>query len=191
MNRPDLTALAEEATSIRASKGFLSPSSIRPTDLLEVGSGDVMLGKLMWIITEVTELCESQGEPREVVGAFTDEDALQDELADIVIRILDILGACGADVERHASVAVVPPCRARFQSPERVMMLVVHLVSHAAKAIRRGEMIQFVMDLCSVILYCEETAAQWQFHDFWRIVASKMDYNRSRPAKHGYRGSSI
>jgi NTP pyrophosphatase (non-canonical NTP hydrolase) len=80
-----LNDLAVEVREIRESKGFITPDSIYGA------SGEQMLGKLMLVVTEVAEAAEAV---RHGDGANFAE-----ELADVIIRVLDICAAVGIDID--------------------------------------------------------------------------------------------
>jgi NTP pyrophosphatase (non-canonical NTP hydrolase) len=69
----------------RESKGFTTPGTIHGSD------GDVMLGKLMLVVTEVAEAAEAV--------RHGDNANFIEELADTFIRLLDICATCEIDIE--------------------------------------------------------------------------------------------
>lgn len=79
------------------SKGFYTPGTISD-DIpqgIDVSDGALMLGKLMLVVSEVSEAAEAvrSGD----MGGFAEE------LADTIIRILDICGSCNIDIDREIS----------------------------------------------------------------------------------------
>lgn len=83
--------------SIQAGKnsfkhGFYTPVSIgeAPTRLEHVTQGELMLGKLALVHSEVSEAAEAVRE--------NDSEKFIEELADIVIRVMDIAGNGGWDL---------------------------------------------------------------------------------------------
>jgi hypothetical protein len=79
------------------SKGFYTPGTISD-DIpqgIDVSDGVLMLGKLMLVVTEVSEAAEAV--------RSGDMDGFTEELADTMIRLLDICGSCGIDIERAIS----------------------------------------------------------------------------------------
>ena len=72
----------------RERKGFYTPSSL---DSVEVR--DSMLGKLMLVTMEVAEAGEA-------VRA-NDRENFEEEIADTIIRLFDICGSMGIDIERR------------------------------------------------------------------------------------------
>lgn len=87
-----MTALGKRISTFVATRGFFTPRSIS-TDLCPVAltNGDAMLGKLMLVNTELCEAAEAARDG--------DMENFKEELADAVIRIFDICGACGIDIE--------------------------------------------------------------------------------------------
>jgi len=77
--------LTKEITKWRISKGFLTPHFY--------GNKDLLLGKLMLVITEISEIAEAVRE--------NNFDNFREELADACIRLFDIAGASGVDVEKE------------------------------------------------------------------------------------------
>ncbi len=76
--------LMERIVAWRKSKGFFTPNNISE-------DGDLMLGKLMLVVTEVSEAAEAV--------RLNDFDNFREELADTFIRLLDICGTCDIDIE--------------------------------------------------------------------------------------------
>lgn len=77
--------ITAEITEWRKSKGFDTPSSIF------FPYSELMLGKLMLVVTEVAEAAEAvrNGE----------KENFEEEIADTFIRLLDLCGAMGIDPE--------------------------------------------------------------------------------------------
>ena len=76
-----LDSLAGEIMEIRTTKGFKTPAGI------EGEAGEMMLAKLMLVATEVSEAAETVRN-NDVVN-------FEEELADIIIRVLDLSATCG------------------------------------------------------------------------------------------------
>lgn len=81
----DLRVLAKQIGTWRRSKGFMTPAT---TDTQR--ERDLLLGKLMLVVTEVAEAAEAV--------RHSDRENLAEELADATIRILDITEAQGIDL---------------------------------------------------------------------------------------------
>jgi len=89
---PTLRDLAIEIKEIREEHGFQTPHLIGPTEYpFGVTFGDVMLGKLMLIVTEIGEAAEAV--------RHDDYKNFAEELADATIRILDIAETNRIDLE--------------------------------------------------------------------------------------------
>lgn len=77
--------LTKEIVEWRVSKGFLTPHFH--------GDKDLLLGKLMLAVTEISEMAEAVRE--------NNFDNFREELADACIRLFDIAGTSGVDVEKE------------------------------------------------------------------------------------------
>lgn len=76
----------------RESKGFITPSTISDVDWTgPVTDGDMMIGKLMLVVTEVSEAAEAV--------RSNDLKNFGEELADVFIRLLDICATTGIDIK--------------------------------------------------------------------------------------------
>lgn len=75
--------LAADVAMWREKKGFHTPSGIEDDEL--------MLGKLMLVVTEVAEAAEAV--------RHQDIENFEEEIADTFIRLLDICGTMGIDPE--------------------------------------------------------------------------------------------
>ena len=75
----DLNRLADQIAEWRSSKNFITPSS-----LASEYHRDLMLGKLMLVVTEIAEAAEAV--------RHQDMDNFEEEIADTFIRLLDISG---------------------------------------------------------------------------------------------------
>jgi NTP pyrophosphatase (non-canonical NTP hydrolase) len=80
-----LNELANEILEVMQSKGFNSPATIHGAD------AEAQLAKLMLVTTEVAEAAEAVRDG--------DMENFGEELADVVIRVLHIAGACGIDMD--------------------------------------------------------------------------------------------
>jgi hypothetical protein len=86
-------ALAKKIALWRDSKGFITPSGIDTGMVIWLSEADAMLGKLMLVTTEIAEAAEAV--------RHGDAANFREELADAVIRILDICGTCGIDLKKE------------------------------------------------------------------------------------------
>lgn len=88
----NINDLAKEISEWRNEKGFYTPSSISNALHSESASdGDWMLAKLMLVVSEVSEAAEAV--------RSGDQENFNEELADTFIRLLDICGTVGIDIE--------------------------------------------------------------------------------------------
>ena len=81
-----LNKLAGEIREWRIRKEFYTPPSI-----LTIGERDLMLGKLMLVVTEVAESAEAVRK--------NNLKNFKEEIADTFIRLLDICGSMNIDIE--------------------------------------------------------------------------------------------
>lgn len=79
---------AKEIVKWRKSKGFYTPSSLAQRE-----SREAMLGKLMLVVTEVAEAAEAV--------RHSDPVNFKEEIADTIIRLLDIAGSMDIDIEKE------------------------------------------------------------------------------------------
>lgn len=77
---------ADKISIWRAQNGFQTPAN-----LLSVESRDLMLGKLMLVVTEIAEAAEAV--------RHENLDNFKEELADTFIRLMDITASCEIDIE--------------------------------------------------------------------------------------------
>lgn len=75
--------LTKEIVQWRIDKGFITPSFH--------GDKDLLLGKLMLVVTEISEAAEAVRKDN--------FDNFKEEIADAFIRLFDISGTSGVDVE--------------------------------------------------------------------------------------------
>jgi NTP pyrophosphatase (non-canonical NTP hydrolase) len=92
----DINGWAYHIAGVIEEKGFYTPCSIGaepPQEITEcITDGDLMLGKLMLVTTEVSEAAEAV--------RLGDRANFEEEVADAMIRLLDICGRCGIDIEQ-------------------------------------------------------------------------------------------
>ncbi len=89
-----LNKLAKEIANWRVSRGFHTPYTISPDVFVpNITSGNVMLGRLMLVVTEISEAAEAV--------RSNDTENFKEELADTFIRLLDICGTMGIDIENE------------------------------------------------------------------------------------------
>lgn len=81
-----INAFAQDIKDWRESRQFFTPDSLDTIQLR-----DMMLGKLMLVVTEVSEAAEAV--------RHNDRENFIEEIADTYIRLMDITAAMGVDVE--------------------------------------------------------------------------------------------
>lgn len=87
-----INKLAEEIKKWRLSKGFLTPKFSMEISDSKVSEADLLLGKLMLVVTEISEAAEAV--------RHGDKENFTEEMADAVIRILDITATSEIDLEK-------------------------------------------------------------------------------------------
>ena len=85
--------LGDRITDAMERKGFHTPNGISPEKCVTCGisEADVMLGKLMLVVTEVAEAAEAI--------RHQDQANFNEEIADTIIRLLHISRTCKIDIE--------------------------------------------------------------------------------------------
>lgn len=153
---------------------------------------------LMLVITEVSEMVEADRKGKHAdkhgfevytknadnfnikgnlnVDAFKEcvKDTVEDELADVAIRLADLAGKLGVNFDK------MQPCRyyrafAKFTFTENAFAFVKGMCRDGIAIEKR---IQFGLD------YAFNWAKSLDIDLYWH-VARKMEYNASRPTKHG------
>lgn len=156
----NLNQIASDIRKWREHHQFYTPKSIATEQ-----ERDMMLGKLMLVVTEVTECCQSDSEQN-----------FREEMADIAIRIMDITAACEIDLDG----AIRSLHHTVFNAD---LMDVVNQISHAAEAVRHNNIAGLTTALATAFWYLEMWA-QGNF-DLLAEIESKMKANWLRPIKHG------
>ena len=142
---------------------------------------------LMLVITEIAEMVEAHRVSRKAkTAAYNDmpnkqigfekfiKNTMEDEMADIVIRIADLAGALGVDFTK------MQPCRyyrafSKFSFTENAFALCKGLSKDAIGIEKR---IQFGLDF--ITKWAQELNIELAF-----FVAQKMRYNVMRPYRNG------
>ena len=142
---------------------------------------------LMLVITEIAEMVEAHRVCRKAkTAAYNDmpnkqigfekfiKNTMEDEMADIVIRLADLAGALGIDFTK------MQPCRyyrafSKFSFTENAFALCKGLSKDAIGIEKR---IQFGLDF--ITKWAQELNIELAF-----FVAQKMRYNKMRPYRHG------
>ena len=141
---------------------------------------------LMLVITEIAEMVEAHRVSRKAkTAAYNDmpnkqigfekfiKNTMEDEMADIVIRLADLAGALGVDFTK------MQPCRyyrafSKFSFTENAFALCKGLSKDAIGIEKR---IQFGLDF--ITKWAQELNIELAF-----FVAQKMRYNKMRPYRH-------
>lgn len=185
--RPNLNDLAKEAYEDAKEKGFH-----------DVGLSDEHC--LMLVITELSEAVEADRKEKRanvrLFNAFDKDqrkhqarwdrpshdvfsfescvkDTIDDELADTVIRLLDLAGLRKYDVNRILLHGASVDCNKTF--PENIFKIIAEIAYYKWSM---PERINFA------IINIEELC-RFLSIDLWLHVEIKMKYNKTRPIKHG------
>lgn len=158
MSERTITQRAEEISQIALDHGWDAPT------------WDNFLAKLMLIVTEVQEAEDSSH----------DRYAFKLELADVVIRTIDVLFT----LDRTVHVRAAPS----LADDENILLGTRRRLVRAAEWYRRGVDGEALGDLWDVIkgidAWCERGG-----HDLWAAVDAKIEINRARPRLHGKKRS--
>lgn len=101
------------------------------------------------------------------------KDTIEDELADAVIRLLDLAGLRGCD--RLKDLLLCPTISDKKNFPENIFAICTDLIYYKYSV---SERISFV--LLNIEYLCKLLSI-----DLWLHVELKLKYNQSRPYKHG------
>lgn len=130
---------------------------------------DNFLAKLMLVVTEV----------QEAEDAIYTKDAFLMELADVVIRTLDVLHTLDKGVRVRLAVPI---------DDSRLLGGTRRRLCRAAEFYRKGADDEALGDLWDVITEIDKWATETD-HDLWSVVDKKIEINRSRPKLHGKKRS--
>jgi NTP pyrophosphatase (non-canonical NTP hydrolase) len=88
----DLNPISKAVAEFVKEKGFYTPSSLE-------GEADLVLSKLMLIVSELSEAAEAARKP-DAQGAIDREEKgnFAEEMADTLIRMYDLCGSLGVDL---------------------------------------------------------------------------------------------
>lgn len=157
----NLNQIAAAIREWREHHGFYTPKSIATEQ-----ERDMMLGKLMLIVTELTEVDEAENAPN-----------WREEIADVAIRIMDITAACSIDLD--GAIAAVSEVIVFTPNP----MAIVNEISNAAEAVRHNDSTGLSKYLARAF-WRINCIAQGVF-DLRAEIEAKMKVNWQRPIKHG------
>lgn len=150
---------------------------------------------LMLVITEVAEMVEADRKgmhvPSDAIKIAKEQDfnrfffesvysgTVEDELADIVIRLLDLAGARDIEIEDFIKRDEEELKEAR----KRISPLTY--ISFALCQIITSELSTKTASRINDALSCVSDYCQVEGIDLWYFIEQKMLYNRTRPALHG------
>ncbi|MCM1221073.1 MAG: hypothetical protein NC548_41980 [Lachnospiraceae bacterium] len=122
---------------------------------------------------------EKQQDPEQYAYEFQQafrydiKDTVEDELADAVIRLLDLAGLYGHDLNNGG--AVISNISSKHKFTENVWLIVRDLTTGSTALTQR---------MRAAIIELEMLAATYDI-DLWWHVQQKMQYNKFRPYMHG------
>lgn len=177
--RPDLNTLSKEVFEANRAKGFHD---------VEVSNETL----LMLVITELSEAVEADRKGKRAnIGCFnvfsdynrpagdafsfesTIKDTIEDELADAVIRLLDLAGLRGCD--HLKDLLLSPTVSEKKNFPDNIFAICTDLIYYKYTI---SERISF--SLLNIEYLCKLLSI-----DLWQHVELKLKYNQTRPIKHG------
>lgn len=129
---------------------------------------DLMLGKLMLIVTEISESSEAQKNK--------DMPNWREEIADTAIRILDVTTALNIDMDGNLEMVSVPE--------DKTGIGLVNCISKAAEFVRKDNLPGIAIALTEAFRILLIVAERHNF-DLYKEMESKMKVNWQRPIKHG------
>lgn len=178
MNRPDLNTLSKEVFEANKAKGFHD---------VEISNETL----LMLVITELSEAVEADRKGKRALMSDYNEDvsvkqiyfkqafetyikdSLEDELADAVIRLLDLVGLRGCD--HLKDLLLCPTVSDKKNFPDNIFAICTDLIYYKYTI---SERIAFA--LLNIEYLCKLLSI-----DLWQHVSLKLKYNQTRPIKHG------
>lgn len=181
MNAEQLAALQAEIYEVNKSKGW-HDEPLRVRRSLGYGGWyyhvDRILAKLALIHSELSEAwIEDEAKRRDVWYSEADPfkpEGMVVELADTVIRVLDTCAALGLQVE---TVELLRPKGYGFP--------VLHaLTSAAVEAVRVDDYVDF-NEACNKLVAACGKLCESHGLDLWAAVRLKVDFNKTRPHRHG------
>jgi hypothetical protein len=129
---------------------------------------------LMLVVSEISEAHEA------LVGELNDDKlpeypGFDVEIADAAIRLFDLCGAEGVDLEQDSNVSdtVIKG------DVSDNMMQIVNCMSAAMEAVRKGNTKVFHDRLRDGVHLCIATATSWDFN-LWDVIEAKLEYNAQR-----------
>lgn len=190
MNRPDLNTLSKEVFEANKAKGFHD---------VEVSNETL----LMLVITELSEAVEADRKEKrfslekyeyhtmtECQGWLTPDeqyrnvferiikDTIEDELADAVIRLLDLAGLRDYTISEYINGTEENVFGDNFEKTsfsDKVFVIVSNITDSVQNInFSIGSLIESIDILCSHLNI-----------DLWQHVSLKLKYNQTRPIKHG------
>ena len=188
-NRPDLNSLAKEVYEANKLKGFHDKEHSNET-------------LLMLVITELSEAVEADRKgKRALMTDFNEDvsvkeiyfkqafetyikDTIEDELADSVIRLLDLAGLRGIDLEERITSWGIPDnmqLEHRYANKPFAEQ-VYHIIHYYLMGDRLNENVEYFI-LFSILNI--ESLCFILSIDLWLHVELKLKYNQLRPYKHG------
>ncbi|BES63068.1 hypothetical protein [Dysgonomonas capnocytophagoides] len=190
MNRPDLNTLSKEVFEANKAKGFHDVELSNET-------------LLMLVITELSEAVEADRKSKranlerflkrietsrsykglipeitpdrayEVIYNETIKGSIEEELADAVIRLLDLAGLRGCD--HLKDLLLCPTVSDKKNFPDNIFAICTDLIYYKYTV---SERISFA--LLNIEYLCKLLSI-----DLWQHVSLKLKYNQTRPIKHG------
>ena len=187
MNRPDLNTLSKEVFEANKAKGFhdveVSNETLLMlviTELSEAIEADRKSKRAQWDAynKDLNYYCnwskDSIGYKEREIHAFSVyiKDSLEDELADAVIRLLDLAGLRGLEIDNDLRI---------FYDKKQTFCEDIFEIARDLLDITWDDLEHLIYECLSSI----ECLCTYLKIDLWQHVSLKLKYNQTRPIKHG------
>lgn len=174
---PTWTEYAETIHNDNVAKGFW------PDNVMDRNVGEA----LCLIHSEITEAYEGVLDPSMMDDKLTDYPAVWVEIADAIIRVLDLGGAHGVDFD--SPIVDVAELETPYGSGVDDLMdlhaAVDRVLEDHRKGLKSGEDGTPMYKLSLAHLFGKLLAFMEKYGIPTSVIDAKLDYNRSRPYKHG------
>ncbi|MBH0113231.1 hypothetical protein I5E68_09765 [Novosphingobium sp. YJ-S2-02] len=135
---------------------------------------------LMLIVSEISEASAAYASPLPKDDKLTDRYGLEVELADAVIRILDLAGFACVDLEAECAALRRFDGRYRSKLPvHRALLEVVNELSAAMEGDRKANRAHFARHLAAAYMRISELCCDLSF-DLWGAIEEKRAFNKIR-----------
>ena len=187
MNTEELNALKERAYKTAVEHGFHEDAKLDAYYLGLVMSemGEVINADRKGLHADMESFEEHMANGYSFNDAFYlyIKDSLEDELADVVIRLLDFAGLRGIELSITPKEELVSHISETFDNLKLPGVLFC-LAGVLHSSILNGELESYICDLISILSDCFKKITGRDY-DLWWFVDQKMQYNELRPKLNG------